>query len=310
MCQRHTLVGAILWRFDIVEAVILVANESHDEGLEYIVVDFCALGGGRGLGPLLPPLLFCLLGGFLLVIHVLLFGFGTELAFKGHAVAVDEEDPLIHLKVFDVQRCEQLDELDCFYGEVCVFCIHVFALLDFENTNELIKQVWPQLSQSLSQGIKVQSHQHDSRQKQQEEPLLDIAFGSLLEDFNHFLQQLIELTQEIIIGARENEEGNSLHCIALLNKYSVRICEEASLHVPLFHLQFKHFFWFDINEILYDFLPLLQIDHARGEELIIAEEINNLFFVRSGHSIISIDLMRPFNNRSQEVSNELIHHIF
>jgi len=214
------------------------------------------------------------------------------------------------LEVFDVQRREKLDELDCFNREVRVFRIHVFALLDFEDTNELIKQVWPQLSQSLGQGIEVQSHQHDSRQKEEEEPLLDIAFGSLLEDFNHFLQQLIELTQEIIIGARENEEGNSLHRIALLNKYSIRIREEITLHVPLFHLQFKHFFGFTINEILYDFLPLPQIDHTCREELIIAEKVNDLFSVRLDHSIISIDLMRPFNNRSKEVRNELIHHIF
>jgi len=170
--------------------------------------------------------------------------------------------------------------------------------------------VWPQLSQSLSQGIEVQSHQHDSRQKEEEEPLLDITFGSLLEDFNHFLQQLIELTQEIIIGARENEEGNSLHRITLGDKYSIRIREETSLHVPLFHLQFKHFFGFTINEILDDFLPLLRIDHTCLEELIIAEKVNDLFSVRSSYSIISIDLMRPFNNRSKEVRNELIHHIF
>lgn len=228
--------------------------------------------------------------------------------FKRHAVAVDKEDPLIHLEVFDVQRREKLDELDCFNCEVRVFLIHVFALLDFENTNELIKQVWPQLSQSLSQGIEVQSHQHDSRQKEEEEPLLDIALGPLLEDFNHFLQQLIQLIQEIIIGAGENEEGNSLHRIALLNKYSIRIREEASLHVPLFHLQFKHFIWFSINEALYDFLPLLQIDHACREELIIVEKVNDLFSVRLDQ--LRIDLMRPFNNRSKEVRNELIHHIF
>jgi len=39
-----SLIGATLWTVDIIEAVILAANESHDEGLEHVVV-FRVLGG-------------------------------------------------------------------------------------------------------------------------------------------------------------------------------------------------------------------------------------------------------------------------
>lgn len=56
-----------------------------------------------------------------------------------HTVSINHKNPLTHLELLDIQRCEQLDELDGLDDEVVVFFI-VFALVvfDLEYINKLI----------------------------------------------------------------------------------------------------------------------------------------------------------------------------
>jgi len=79
----------------------------------------------------------------------------------------------------------------------------------------------------------------------------------LLEYFNHLLEKLVKLVLEVIIITRENEEGNSLHSIALGNIDQSWIGEDTTLHIPKLHLFLQDFFWLSINAELDDFLPLL-----------------------------------------------------
>jgi hypothetical protein len=142
--------------------------------------------------------------------------------------------------------------------------------------------------------LEVQSDQHDSSQEKEEEPLLDILLVLLFMYFYHLLHQLIELVLEVIVFTAEDQESDSLHCIALLGNDLIHICENTALEIPFLHLFFKDFIWLSIDEVFHDFLPLVEVDHSLLEESIDIEKVDYLSSVRLDQ--ISINMMAVFND--------------
>ena len=137
--------------------------------------------------------------------------------FLRHAVAINEENPLVHLEIFYVQRRKQLDQLDSFNCEISFFFAYGSTFLfDLEDADELVEKMWPQFPQCFSQCLEIESDKKNSGQEEQEKSLLDIFFLLLLEDFNHLFHQLIQQVLEIVFFTRENQESNSLHRIAFM----------------------------------------------------------------------------------------------
>jgi hypothetical protein len=63
-----------------------------------------------------------------------------------HAISIDQENPLVHLEVFYVQRGEQLNQFDGFDSQVSVIFVFALAfLLDLKDADELIQEMRPQL---------------------------------------------------------------------------------------------------------------------------------------------------------------------
>ena len=71
-----------------------------------------------------------------------------------HAVAIYQEDPLIHLEVIHVQGRHELHHLDGLHHQT-----HVGLSMLSENGFQLIQQVRPQLPQGISKGVRVEAQQ-------------------------------------------------------------------------------------------------------------------------------------------------------
>lgn len=212
------------------------------------------------------------------------------------------------MEVFYVERGKQLHQFnrfDCQVGVIFVFALTF--LFDLKDANELVEKMRPQLPQGFRESLEVQSDQHDSSQEEEEEPLFDILLVLLFVNFYHFLHQLIKLVLEIIVFTAENQESNSLHCIALLGNDLIHVCKNATLEIPFLHLFFKDFIWLSIDEILHDLLPLLEVDHSLLEECIHVEKVYDLTPIWFDQ--ISVDMVAVFNNRSKEGSHKLVHHL-
>jgi hypothetical protein len=79
-----------------------------------------------------------------------------------------------------------------------------------------------------------------------------------------------------------------------LDDYSVVVCKQATLKIPLLHLLIKYFVRFAVDEILHNLLPLFQIQLASLEEGVKIEEVN--YFSSVGLKKARINLVRPLNN--------------
>ena len=165
----------------------------------------------------------------------------------------------------------------------------------------------PQLSQGFRESLEVQPDQHDPGQEEEEESLFDILLVLLFVDFYHFLHQLIKLVLEIIVFTTKDQESNSLHCIALLGDDLIHVGENTTLEIPFLHLFFKDFIWLSINKVLHDFLPLLEVDHSLLEECVHIEKVYDLAPIWLDQ--ISVNMVAVFNNRSEEGSHKLVHHL-
>lgn len=87
--------------------------------------------------------------------------------FLRHAVAINEENPLVHLEIFYVQRRKQLDQLDSFNCEISFFFANGSAFLfNLEDADELVEKMWPQFPQCFSQCLKIKSNKKDSGQEE------------------------------------------------------------------------------------------------------------------------------------------------
>lgn len=167
----------------------------------------------------------------------------------------------------------------------------------------------PQLPELLSEGLEVQSDEHDTCQEEEEEPLLDVSsvvvLLPLLEHFDHLLEERVKLAEELVIVAREYEESDSLHGVAFLNNYSIIVDEEAALEIPFLHLLFEDFIRLSIDEVLHDLLPLPHIEHTRLEEVLVVEKFDDVLPVWLDEA--GVDRVGLFNNRGEEFSEEFIH---
>jgi hypothetical protein len=79
-----------------------------------------------------------------------------------------------------------------------------------------------------------------------------------------------------------------------LDDYSVVVCKQATLKIPLLHLLIKYLVRFAVDEVLHDLLPLFQIQLAGLEEGVKIEEVND--FTSVGLKKARINLVGPFNN--------------
>ena len=137
----------------------------------------------------------------------------------------------------------------------------------------------PQLSESLSQGLGVESHKHDPSKEEDEDPLLGLI-TSLFDAVYHLLHQEVQLVDELVISAAEDQESDPLHGIASLDGQVSCCGQEASLIVPFGHLLLEHVLWSSIYEVPEDLTPLFQVDHRHLEEVIHIEQLQNVILIR------------------------------
>lgn len=80
-----------------------------------------------------------------------------------------------------------------------------------------------------------------------------------LEYFSYFLGELIQniCGRKDRLLARENQEGYSLHGIALLKSDSIVAHKKPSLNIPFRHLVLKYILSFQVYKVSHDLLPLL-----------------------------------------------------
>lgn len=93
-CTVISISVAIMRLINVIEAELLTTNEANDECLEGLGVMVFVFG--------LSVLTHCVLVAWLFIMLVLdLVGVFLNLF---HAIPVDQEDPLVHLEIFNVQR--------------------------------------------------------------------------------------------------------------------------------------------------------------------------------------------------------------
>mmetsp|Transcript_17212 Transcript_17212/g.28987 ORF Transcript_17212/g.28987 Transcript_17212/m.28987 type:complete len:506 (-) Transcript_17212:284-1801(-) len=224
-----------------------------------------------------------------------------------HAVAVDQEDPLVHLEVLDVERGEQLDELDGLDGQVGVLLVERLLVLDLEDADEFVEQVRPELAEGLGERDEVEADEEDPGEEEEEEALLDVALLLLLEHLDHLLHEQVQLPLEVVVVAREDQEGDALHRVAPLGDDGVVGDKEAALRVPLLHLLLEDLVGLAVDEVLHDLLPLLEVEDAGLEEGVHVEELDDLAAV--GLDQAGVDLVRLLDHLREELRDELVHHV-
>ena len=168
-----------MWFVDVIEAELLTTDEANDECLE-------------GLG-----------------VMIFVFGWWTPYILwstfnRFHAIPVDQEDPLVHLEIFNVERREQLNQFDGLDDQVSVFSIGTtsFTCSSFEDADQLVQKMRPEFSKGFSESLQAQSNQQHPGEEECEYSLFVVLLVSLFESFDHFLHQLVKhvvICGEVII---------------------------------------------------------------------------------------------------------------
>ena len=133
------LVNSILWFVNIVKTEFLFPYKPNYERLEdlqivqLLPIDLCIYLPNRNFGSLDGlRIQLAHLTNFLFALVYLLFSHCF------HSVAIYQEDPLIHLEVFDVERRKKFHELDSFNCQVYVVFCCVEVCLTFVRRGVLV----------------------------------------------------------------------------------------------------------------------------------------------------------------------------